>query len=104
MNACYFTLHWVLSLRRRKLTAPPGLRTSSRLEMGTAKPVEREFCFSGCARTDKKKGSVAIRSVTGTRIATENLRLVAAGATGVGLPVPPCATPYLYGHRQRRLD
>jgi len=68
-------------LRCCKLTTPSALRTSLRLEMGTARPTERAFFFLGCARTDKTKGSAAIRSTTGTRIATE--RPVPCRGTGV---------------------
>ena len=40
-----------------------------------AKPTERALFLLGGAGTDKTKGIAAIRSVTGTRIATENPRL-----------------------------
>ena len=68
-----------------------------------AKPTERALFLLGGAGTDKTKGSAAIRSVTRTRIETENARLVPCrdkGVTNVTSRVGcPYAAPYLYGYR-----
>ena len=65
--------------------------------MGMAKPTERALFLLGGAGTDKTKGSTAIRSVTGTRIATENLRL--GDYRNEWCRVPLCTTPYIYDYR-----
>ena len=68
-GSAYLLLRSMLALRDCVLTTPPSLRTLLRLAIGMESPPERGLCFSGCARTDKTKGSATITA--GKRIATK---------------------------------